>query len=134
MAVSLNSKGSGKSIAVDLDGTLAEYDGWKGIEDIGMPYDGARKFVRTLRERGYKVIIHTCRINPKNSSGDVDALNVVSRWLNTHGIEVDEIWTGQGKPIASAYVDDKAVVCTPHMMGEAGYSMAIEAIDGRSKI
>lgn len=124
----------GKSIAVDLDKTLAEYDGWKGMENIGKPYDGARKFVRALRKRGFKVIIHTCRINPKNNADNVDGVAIVSRWLNTHGIEVDEIWSRPGKPIASAYVDDKAVVCTPHTLGEVGYIMAIEAIDGRSKI
>ena len=28
-------------IAIDLDGTLAEYDGWKGIDNIGKPIKGA---------------------------------------------------------------------------------------------
>ena len=28
---------SKKWLGVDLDGTLAHYDGWKGIDHIGMP-------------------------------------------------------------------------------------------------
>ena len=39
-------------IGVDLDGTLARYDGWKGIEHIGEPI--------TIKELSRKVAMNEC--------------------------------------------------------------------------
>ncbi len=38
-----------KSVAIDLDGVLATYDGWKGADHIGKPIDGARAFLKELK-------------------------------------------------------------------------------------
>jgi hypothetical protein len=37
----------------------------------------------------------------------------VKYWLDKHGFVYSEIYIGQGKPAASAYVDDRAVRCSP---------------------
>ena len=49
-------------IGVDLDGTLAKYDGWHGIEHIGMPIRPMMERVRTWLAMGIQVKIFTARV------------------------------------------------------------------------
>src|SRR5439155_15261176 len=37
----------------------------------------------------------------------------VRYWLEKHRFSFSEIYAGQGKPLASAYVDDRAIACAP---------------------
>lgn len=74
-------------IAIDFDNTIVEGD--KALE-------GAKDAISRFRERGHKVIIHSCN-NPK----------WIERTLNNLDIRFDAIWTEPGKPIADLYVDDK---------------------------
>jgi len=106
-----------KSVCVDLDGVLAQYDGWKGVEHIGDPIPGAAEFTKRLREIA-RVVIFTCRTNadPKISGRNESVQMLTQRvrlWLDAHGFAYDEIYVGQGKPLAAAYVDDRAVECRP---------------------
>lgn len=48
-------------IAVDLDGTLAKYDGWKGLEHIGEPIPEMLFRVRKWLADGKTVKIFTAR-------------------------------------------------------------------------
>jgi len=100
-----------KSICIDVDGVLAQYDGWKGVDVIGDPYEGAVGFVNYLYEY-FKVIIHTTRANPEvNKLFTKEELEQkIALWLDKWGFKYDEI---QGKPIAVGYVDDKAIHCNP---------------------
>lgn len=50
-------------IAVDLDGTLAQYNGWKGIEHIGPPVELMLKRVKAWLRLGYDVRIFTARVD-----------------------------------------------------------------------
>lgn len=109
-----------KTICVDLDGVLAQYDGWKGVDHIGDPLPGAVEFVKRLSEHA-EVVIHTTRCNAQVNqpdggywSAEAWALKLgekVQTWLLAHGFGFLEVYGGQGKPMASAYVDDRAVVC-----------------------
>jgi hypothetical protein len=103
-----------KSVAVDLDGVIAQYDGWKGVENIGDPMPGAREFLAKLREK-FKVIIHTTRVSTEVNKGTPREMLIgyVAGWLAGHDLPFDEIWFGEGKPIAVAYIDDRAVSCRP---------------------
>jgi hypothetical protein len=49
-------------IGIDLDGTLAIYDGWNGPEHIGAPVPKMLKLVRELLADGNKVKIFTARV------------------------------------------------------------------------
>lgn len=49
----------------DLDGTLAIYDGWKGIEHIGRPIQPMVDRAKQLHSQGKKVKIFTARVAPK---------------------------------------------------------------------
>ena len=106
-----------KSVAVDVDGVLAQYDGWKGVEHIGDPIPGAVEFTKKLQEIA-RVVIFTTRVNadPKISGRNESVEMLTQRvklWLDAHGFAYDEIYVGQGKPLAAAYVDDRAVTCCP---------------------
>lgn len=49
-------------IGVDLDGTLAHYDGWKGIDHIGEPIPAMVGRIRQWIESGVAVKIFTARV------------------------------------------------------------------------
>ena len=95
-----------ETVAVDLDGTLAYYTSWQGEWHIGQPNPGAKEFVDLLKTLGYRVILHTTRRDN----------DVLRSWLHDNQINVDDVWSmdtsqaaGRSKPIACAYVDDRAV-------------------------
>ena len=101
-----------KTVCVDMDGVLASYDGWKGVDHIGDPIEGARDFVDALA-KDFKIMIFSTRCNAEvNKFYDVETLvDIVKEWLQTHGFKYDYI--GIGKPMAVAYIDDRAVSCRP---------------------
>jgi 5'(3')-deoxyribonucleotidase len=97
------------TICVDLDATLADYSqGWLGIEHIGDPIPGAVEFVRALSKFA-DVVIHTARVRDDEQA----AKDRVAEWLKSHKFPYYSIHVGRGKPIACAYVDDRAVHCAP---------------------
>ena len=50
-----------------LDGTLAKYDGWKGIDSIGDPVAPMVKLIRRMHDEGKVVKIMTARVAPKET-------------------------------------------------------------------
>lgn len=55
-------------IAVDLDGTLAKYDGWKGATIIGEPVPRMLARVKKWLKQGEDVRIFTARVAPYEKS------------------------------------------------------------------
>ena len=49
-------------VGFDLDGTLAVYDGWKGIQHIGAPIKPMCELAKRLHENGIPVKIVTARV------------------------------------------------------------------------
>jgi hypothetical protein len=104
-----------KTIAVDVDGVLADYmEGWKGVDNIGDPIPGAVEFTQALGKFA-DVLIFTTRTNPEMQKPVTARLlsKKVQEWLDKHGFYYDDIWIGEGKPVCSAIVDDRAVSCDP---------------------
>lgn len=110
-----------KSVLVDLDGTLAVYDRWRGSDHFGDPIPGAVAFTHRLSEFARVVIFTTrCKATGEPGRSEPEALAArVKAWLDLHGFAYDEIYTGQGKPFAAAIVDDRAVECRPQEFPEA---------------
>jgi hypothetical protein len=114
--VASQSNGSRRTIAVDFDGVVADYDGWKGPEILGSPRADVVQALRTLHGEGWKIVIHTTR-------GEAE----IRDYLTRHGIPQDEInrnsdyQTGGVKPVADVYWDDRAVPYT----GDASKDLAI---------
>ena len=103
-------------VCVDLDGVLAKYSGWKGAERIGEPVPGALQFAEALNKFA-DIIIFTSRCSEDlaEDSGATAArirLKIIE-WLDRHGFPYHDVYTGCGKPRASAFIDDRAVPCTP---------------------
>lgn len=105
-----------KNIVVDLDGTLAYYDEWKGLDHIGGPLPGAKEFVEALKVK-YNVIIFTCRTSTTVNLVEPDMkLPLVAKivdWLSKYNFPQVEVWAGDGKPIGEYYVDDRGLACVP---------------------
>lgn len=101
------------TVCVDLDGTLAQWDGPFAIDRIGKPFPGAAEFMLGLKEYG-RVVIYSCRtsmeLTPECNLGL--AVRTMMDWLVLHGIPYDSIYVGHGKPVADAYIDDHAVPCS----------------------
>jgi len=53
---------SGGWIGIDLDATLAHYEGWKGVDHIGDPVPAMLERVKRWIEEGQRVKIMTARI------------------------------------------------------------------------
>jgi hypothetical protein len=63
-------------IGVDLDGTLAHYDGWQGIDHIGEPIKPMLDRVKRWLKEGRDVRIFTARVDGGDVSGE-DAMREV---------------------------------------------------------
>lgn len=102
----------GKTIAVDVDGCLAQYDHWRGYKHIGEPIKETVDFLKAFKEKDSKnnIIIHTSRITDKVTNEIIpEAISILEDWLKKNNIPYDSIWTHRGKPVASMYLDDRAV-------------------------
>lgn len=87
---------------VDLDGTLAYYDGWKGIEHIGSPIPLMLQRVKDWINKGETVKIFTARaVIPEQ-------IEVIERWLDEHGIGGLEITNKKDFSMISLY-DDRCI-------------------------
>lgn len=69
-------------VGVDLDGTLAYYDGWRGIEHIGEPIDLMLGRVMTWLNAGVDVRIFTARVAEPND--EVEARTAIEAWCQKH--------------------------------------------------
>lgn len=67
-------------IGVDLDGTLAHYDGWKGAEHIGPAIPEMLQRVHDWLSQGKEVKIFTARACCPGQ------IPFVKRWLEEHGL------------------------------------------------
>ena len=83
-----------RTVCIDFDGVLAQYDGWRGETHTGLPIPGARDFVRRLVDEGFHVVIHTTR-----------PADVVRNWLVEHGFPMVDV--SAVKPPALVYIDDR---------------------------
>ena len=89
-----------KAICVDVDGTLAEYNGNYTFNQFGLVIENIRSRLCDFKKQGYRIFIQTTR-----SWAEYEALR---NWLKNNDVPCDEIIMGS-KPIAFAYLDDRAV-------------------------
>jgi hypothetical protein len=92
-------------IGVDLDGTLAEYDHWRGPEHIGEPVPKMLARVKKWLADGKKVKIFTARASGKDSE---KAIKVIKEWCKEHIGQELEV-TCEKDPMMLEMWDDRAV-------------------------
>jgi hypothetical protein len=71
-------------IAVDLDGTLAEYHGWKGALEIGKPVPAMVERVRRWLAGGQEVRIFTARVCGKDEVPVERIARQIADWCLEH--------------------------------------------------
>lgn len=89
-------------VAVDLDGTLASYQGWQGIEHIGDPVPVMASRVKAWIHQGKTVALLTAR------AGTPEAIPFIRAWLDRHGFERIEIITDRKDYRMVEFWDDRA--------------------------
>lgn len=94
-------------VGVDLDGTLAEYNGWKGHGSIGAPVPKMLERVKAWRAIGLEVRIFTAR------AGDVEALEHISAWSLKYIGEVLPVTATKDYAMVELW-DDRAVQVVPN--------------------
>jgi adenylylsulfate kinase len=91
------------TIAVDFDGVIADYEGWKGEATFGHPRADVIDALAVLRAEGWKIVVYSTR-----------AAEQVRPFLFDNHVPFDEInhnsshQTGGAKPVATVYWDDRA--------------------------
>jgi len=95
-----------KTIAVDFDGVLASYNGWKGFDVLGRPDAYIITLLHDLHQEGWKIIIFTTR-------QDTPTLR---EWLKIYEVPFNEINRNSDnpectsiKPIYDIILDDRAI-------------------------
>lgn len=117
------------TIAVDFDGCICEH----AFPDCGEPRADVIELLFLLRERGWRIIIHSCRANSdwiaKGATIDEagNKVNDMLSYLRRHHVPFDSLWgidiagsiwtySGvSGKPVADVYLDDRAVCVQPSL-------------------
>lgn len=112
-------------VCLDLDGVLAEYHGWEGGETIGPPLPGALKFAKAVAKMA-DIVVFTSRCSTE--TGDMDSVSTLTAgqlrikvvdWLERNGFPFADVYVGQGKPKVAAFIDDRAINCSPQYDDEA---------------
>lgn len=103
-------------IGVDLDGTLAHYDGWKGIERIGEPVPLMLERVKTWLAEGREVRIFTARVGVAKGRNPSEAMLArfhIQGWCSKHlGVELSITATKDMNMVE--LWDDRAVQVVPN--------------------
>ncbi len=108
-------------IAFDFDGVLATYNGFVSKEDIKEPNAEVVKAMHALKEKGYKILVHSTR-------GDAflqrycEQFSIPVDYINRHTHRVGD---NPGKPVAFVYVDDRAIC----YKGESAESLVSEIVN-----
>jgi hypothetical protein len=119
-------------VCLDLDGVLAQYSGWEGLDKIGPPIPGALDFAWSLAEIA-DIVIFTSRCS-LDAGGEAPTTRLSPRqlrikiieWLEKYKFPYTDVYTGQGKPRASAFIDDRAIYCSPQKDKQA-FGKALDA-------
>jgi hypothetical protein len=76
-------------IGVDLDGTLAHYDGWKGETHVGEPVEKMLLRVKAWLIDGIEVRIFTARVfagEGRHTRDVAEITNAIQDWCEKHGL------------------------------------------------
>jgi hypothetical protein len=120
----LNRKRAGW-IGVDLDGTLAHYDGWKGWHHVGAPVPAMVERVRRWLEDGRDVRIFTARVSHDGTPARIveaqHALIVIMDWCEQHFGRTLPVVCIKDAAMLELW-DDRAVQVKPNFGEPVGFS------------
>lgn len=94
-------------VGVDLDGTLAHWDGWKGIEHIGEPIQPMMARVNAWVSEGITVKIFTARASLP------EQIPYIHDWLEKHGLPRLEVTNIKDFEMVELW-DDRCIQVVPN--------------------
>lgn len=97
-------------IGVDLDGTLAEYHGWQGIQHIGAPIPAMMNRVKQWIAEGQEVRIFTARISEKLAEP------YIRQWLRDN--DIGQLMITNEKDFGMSELWDDRCIRVVHNIGE----------------
>lgn len=98
-------------VGVDLDGTLALYDHWRGIEHIGQPIDRMVRRVKDFLRDGREVRIFTARVADPET--EVLVRQIITDWLIANGLPPLAVTNVKDFQMVELW-DDRAVQVIPN--------------------
>lgn len=99
-------------IGVDLDGVLAYYDEWRGVDHVGEPIPAMVDRVRRWIAEGKRVKVFTARVD--NTAIDAnEARAAIERWLEKQGLAGLEITNVKDYGMVELW-DDRCVQMEPN--------------------
>jgi len=119
------------TVCIDLDGVLLSREYNEPLDVLGEPIDGAIEFTREIAEVA-DIIIFTARFSAAGDTRQASSRKLETRirdWLDEHGFSYHDICTDVAKPVAHAYIDDRAVPCRPLDDGLVAFSKAKLALE-----
>lgn len=119
-------------IGVDLDGTLAEYDHWRGVEHIGKPIMPMVERVMGWLREGREVKIFTARVGGRDREDAEIARGYIQAWTQIVFGQRLEVVCCKDFNMVELW-DDRAVQVVPN----TGYSvgqMVGKALDTATKV
>jgi hypothetical protein len=99
-------------VGVDLDGTLAKYDGWKGPQHIGEPIMPMVEKIKQLLTTGVTVKIFTARVCSTQPKEELEiAQKTIAEWTKQYIGQTLEA-TAEKDWNMIEYYDDRAIRVT----------------------
>lgn len=100
-------------IGVDLDGTLAKYDGWRGMHHIGDPVGPMFSRVVQWLKEGKEVKIFTARVAVSNEDDRNHIIDAIQNWCVKHGLPKLPVTNEKDFGMVELW-DDRAVQVVPN--------------------
>lgn len=95
-------------VGIDLDGTLAKYDSWRGVSHIGEPIPAMVDYVKGLLDAGIEIRIFTARCQ-----AGAKAMLAIELWCKVHLGRVLQVTDKKDFGMVFC-VDDRAVSVIPN--------------------
>lgn len=98
------------AVAIDFDGTLAEYDHWRGPDHVGEPRKNAVWALECFKLNGWEIEIFTCRSvkEPIWRWVETYAPGTVDRVNETRHTPKDDFGRDSPKPRVDLFIDDRS--------------------------
>ena len=97
-------------VGFDLDGTLAQYDEWKGIHHIGEPIEPIVNIAKNMIKRGdFEVKIFTARV----CDGQQVTAEFIKDWTEKQGLGRLEVTNAKDMNMVACF-DDRSIQVMPN--------------------
>jgi hypothetical protein len=112
-------------IGVDLDGTLAHYDKWRGAQHVGEPVPAMVERVKRWLAEGRTVKVFTARVShdgsPRRLQEAQEAMIAIERWCAKHIGQTLAVTNAKDYAMIELW-DDRAVQVRPNTGEPVGES------------